>query len=62
MINSRADERIPFETAEQIARELEKRGRVVKFEALDGVTHYQMDRYVEPMRQAVGWITDAWAK
>ena len=42
VIHSRADQIIPFEPAERTTAELEKMGRVVKFEALEGLSHPQM--------------------
>ena len=52
----------PFEPAERTTRELEKLGRVVRFEALEGLAHYDMDGFVEPLRRAERWIAQAWEK
>ena len=60
VIHSREDEVVPFEPAEEMARELEKRGRVVHFEALDELTHFDMVSYVDALREAGRWITNRW--
>jgi hypothetical protein len=56
------DEVVPFEPAEKNARELEKLGRPVSFEALDGIGHFQMGGYIEALRRAGRWISDRWSK
>jgi predicted peptidase len=62
IIHSEADQVVPFVPAERNARELEKLGRVVRFEGLRGIGHYDMLAYVEPLRRAGRWIADRWAK
>ena len=60
IIHSRQDEVVPFAPAEQVARELEGLGRLVRFEALDDFTHYEMYRYVDALRRGVAWVADRW--
>lgn len=60
IIHSRDDEVVPFEPTERTARELEKLGRIVRFEALRGVGHFQMGGYVDALRRAGRWITERW--
>ena len=62
VIHSRADERVPFEPAERTTRELEKLGRVVRFEALEGLGHFDMGGYVDSLKRAGRWIAQAWEK
>ena len=62
VIHSRDDERVPFGPAEQRALELEKLGRDVRFEALQGPRHSEMGGYVDALRRAGRWISDRWAK
>ena len=61
VIHSRADQVMPFEPSERVTRELEQRGRVVKFEALEGVTHFQMGGYVDALRRGGRWVAEHWA-
>ena len=62
VIHSRADQVVPFEPAERTTGELEKLGRVVKFEALEGLAHSQMGGYVEALRRAGRWVAERWGK
>ena len=62
VIHSRDDQVMPFGPAERTARELEKLGRTIKFEALSGPGHYDMGAYVEPLRRAGRWIAERWGK
>lgn len=60
IIHSRADEVVPFEGDENAARELEKLGRPVRFEPLDGPGHYDMGAYVEAIARGGRWVADRW--
>jgi predicted peptidase len=60
VIHSRADEVIPFEPAERNARELERLGRVIRFEALDDIGHFQMGGYVDALERAGRWVAERW--
>lgn len=62
IIHSRADQVVPFEPAEKNARELERLGRPVHFEALDNIGHFQMGGYVETLRRAGRWVAERWPK
>jgi predicted peptidase len=61
IIHSRDDQVVPFEPAARNAKELERLGRVVRFEELSGVSHYQMGGYVEALGRAGRWIAERWA-
>jgi len=62
IIHSRRDEVVPFGPAERNARELERLGRSVKFDALSEPTHFDMTAYVPALRRAVAWVQDQWAR
>jgi predicted peptidase len=62
VIHSRADDVVPFAPAERTARQLEKLGRPIKFEALSNVGHFAMGGYVESLRRAGRWIAERWEK
>jgi predicted peptidase len=62
IIHSREDQVVAFRPAEQNARALEQLGRPVKFEAIDGLGHYQMAGYVDALGRAGRWIADAWKR
>lgn len=62
IIHSRADEVVPFEPAEENARNLRKLGRTVEFMALDDLTHFDMVSYVDALRDAARWVAGRWKK
>ena len=62
VIHSRDDQVVPFAPSESTTRELEKAGRVIKFEALEGLGHYDMGGYVDSLRRAGLWIAERWKK
>jgi predicted peptidase len=62
IIHSRADQTVPFAPAEQRAAALERMGRPVKFEALDGLGHFDMGAYAPALLRAGSWVAERWAK
>ena len=50
VVNSRADELIPYEAVEKAVRMLQQRGGNVEFIPLDGVGHYDSRHYVDALR------------
>jgi predicted peptidase len=62
VIHSRQDQVMPFEPDERTTLELEKLGRTVHFEALDGLSHYDMGGYADAITRAGHWIAERWAK
>lgn len=62
VIHSRDDEVSPFEPDERTTRELEKLGRLVRFEALEGLSHYAMGGYVDALTRGGRWVAERWEK
>jgi predicted esterase len=62
VIHSRADQVVPFGPAEQLALELEKRGRLVKFDPLADPGHNDIPQYLEALRRGANWIAAAWQR
>lgn len=60
IIHSRNDEIVPFAPAERNARALADAGRTVHFDALEGLTHFEMFRYVEALRRGGRWVAEQW--
>ena len=60
VIHSHDDQVVPFAPAERNARELEKMGRVIKFDALYGLGHFEMTGYVDALRRGARWVADRW--
>lgn len=61
VIHSRLDEIFPLQPVEQAVQALKAKGAVVELQIVEGITHFETDRFVPPLRQAVGWIRDAWS-
>ena len=62
VIHSREDQVVPFGPDERTTREIEKLGRVVRFEALDGLGHYDMGGYVDALARGGRWVAERWAQ
>lgn len=60
VIHSRDDQVVPFAPAERNARELQKMGRVIKFEALFDLGHFEMAGYVDALRRGARWVAERW--
>lgn len=60
VIHSRDDEIVPFGPAEKNYRDLQKMGRVIKFDALYNFTHYEMVEYVGALKRGARWVADRW--
>jgi predicted peptidase len=62
VIHSRDDQVVPFAQAEQRAGELERMGRPIRFDALAGVGHYDMARYLPALQNGGRWVRERWGK
>jgi predicted peptidase len=62
IIHSRDDQVVPFGQAEKRAGDLARMGRAVKFDALQGLGHYDMGGYAESVQRAGRWVTEQWSK
>jgi predicted peptidase len=61
VIHSRQDQVVPFEPDERTTRQLEKIGKPVRFEALDGLSHYEMGGYIDALTRGGKWIAERWS-
>jgi predicted peptidase len=59
-IHSRDDQIAPFKPTEARIAELQKAGVNAKLIPLAGITHYEMDRFRDALRQAVPWLREVW--
>ena len=60
VIHSRDDQVVPFGQAEDRVRALERMGRPVRFDPLDGVGHYDMGDYLPALRRGARWVGERW--
>jgi predicted esterase len=62
IIHSREDEVVPFEPAEALATQLRELKRDVEFEAVEGLTHFEMTSYFDVLERAGRWVAAKWAR
>ena len=62
IIHSRQDEIVPLEPTEYFSNTLQEKGVPVKLVVLDGITHYEMFRFVEPLRTTISWVESVWQR
>jgi len=62
IIHSRDDEVSPFAPDERLAKQLKDMGRRARFQALYGLGHYEMYRYVDALKGAGRWVAEEWRK
>ena len=60
VIHSRKDEVVPFAPAERNAKELERLGRPIRFQAVDDLAHFEMLSYVPALRRGIEWVASSW--
>lgn len=60
VIHSRSDEVVPIGPDQRATQELEKLGRPVKFEAVNGGGHFDTASYLPAFTRAVAWVTERW--
>ncbi len=60
IIHSQDDEVMPFAPTLAAAQTLEDRRHPVRLTALDGVGHFAMGSYIEPLRLAGDWMRARW--
>jgi predicted peptidase len=59
-VHSRDDEVVPIGPAETRIAELKKAGIRAEMLVLTGISHYQTNRFVDGLRQAVPWLKEIW--
>jgi len=60
LLHSRDDEVVPIGPTAEAAAALRARGRPVEFVALEGITHYEVDRFGGPLQEAAAWVQEVW--
>ena len=61
-IQASADEVFPAQPTIDFIAQLHARGVDANIELLDGVTHYETPRFVEPLRRTLPWIQARWGQ
>lgn len=61
VIHSRQDAVTSFEDAAATVEALEALHRSVRFEPLDGVGHFDLEAYIEPLQRGMRWVSERWS-
>jgi predicted peptidase len=61
-IHSRDDQVMPFGPTEVRIAELQKAGVNAKLVPLTGITHFETNRFIPALRQAVPWLRELWSQ
>lgn len=59
-VHSRNDQTNPIGPTEQRIADLKKQGLNAQIVVLTGIAHYETDRFVDGLRQAVPWVQQLW--
>jgi predicted esterase len=60
IIQSRHDELMSLGPTEDAVEQLKSDGVFLELVVLDGITHFETWRYLEPLRSAIPWIKEVW--
>lgn len=60
VIHGSQDELFPLGSTESAVDQLATEGVSVELAVVDGLSHYETPLFVEPLREAVPWIQEAW--
>lgn len=60
VLHSRDDEVIPIGPVEQHVQKLRNQGTLITLRAVNGITHYETEKFVGPLREAVPWLQALW--
>ena len=60
VIHSRADDILPYEATTAAVEELQGRGVQVELDLKGTLGHYQMEMFIDPIKEAVPWIKEVW--
>ncbi len=60
-IHGRLDEVIPLAPVQTAIEALQAGGASIEFVIVEGASHYDMGRYVDPLKRAVEWLKQGWS-
>lgn len=62
VIHGRQDELFPLAETEAAVRQLEASGVAVELAVVDPATHFETERFREPLQRAIPWIQGTWGQ
>ncbi len=60
VIHSRDDGLISLEGAQQAVEKLKSRGCDVHLEVIEGISHFETSRFIQPLKRTVPWVRKVW--
>jgi len=60
VIHSRDDEFMPLEPTKYTVNSLVEQGAEIEFRILEGITHFETYRYIEPLKSVIPWLDSLW--
>jgi acetyl esterase/lipase len=60
VLHSRQDEIFPASETESVVTRMKEQGVPVELKLIDGVTHFDTEGFVEPLKGALPWIRKVW--
>lgn len=60
VIHSRRDELFPLRDTQTTVNNLRGKGISIEMDVVDNTTHFQTERFIEPLQAALPWIRDIW--
>ena len=60
VIHSRQDELMPLEPTQYSVNTLAEQGAEIELMVLDGITHFETYRFIEPLHSVAPWIEKVW--
>jgi predicted peptidase len=61
VIHSRQDEVFPLKSTEATITQLRSQGFSIEIDIVERVTHFQTERFINPMRKSIPWIRKVWS-
>ena len=62
VVHASNDEVFPVAATQSVVSDMRAAGAPVDLEILQGVSHYQTDRFIEPLSRAVPWLREVWSR
>jgi predicted peptidase len=60
VLHSRQDEIFPLRDTQRVVEHLQAKGAPVSLHILEGITHFETQRFVQPLRETIPWILQNW--
>ena len=59
-IHGESDELFSIQTANDVVREIKQYGNLIRLTEVKNATHYQTDKFIQPLTDAIEWVESKW--